>query len=115
MITGDRIMLRKILLGVTLSFFAAGAYANTGCDSALMARYRQSAVIVDSLRPDKGGQARVFAVDGSVFTAGQAMWMQGQLRRFERLCAQTADTDGAEATKVLVGVEELLKSHHRLS
>jgi glycerol kinase len=108
-------MLRKILLGVTLSFFAAGAYANTGCDNALMARYRQSAVIVDSLRPDKGGQARVFAVDGSVFTAGQAMWMQGQLRMFERLCAQTAEADRAQAAQVLAGVEDLLKSHHRLS
>lgn len=107
-------MLRKILLGVTLSLFAAGAYANTGCD-ALMARYRQSALIVESLRPDKGGQARVFAVDGSVFTAGQAQWMQGQLRRFERLCGRTADTDRAEATKVLAGVEDLLKSHHRPS
>jgi hypothetical protein len=111
MITETGFMLPKILLGVTLSVFAAGAYADTGCDDALLARFRQSALVVDSLRPDKGGQARVFAVDGSTFTAGQALWMQGQLRRFERLCAHTTDADRAQAAKVLAGVEELLKSH----
>jgi hypothetical protein len=115
MITETDFMLPKILLGVTLSLFAAGAYAGTGCDDALMARYRQSALVVDSLRPDKGGQARVFAVDGSVFTAGQAQWMQGQLRKFERLCAHTRAADSAEAAKVLAGIEELLKSHRTSS
>jgi hypothetical protein len=104
-------MLSKIVLGVALSLFAAGAYADTACDNTLLARYRQSAPIVDSLRPDKGGQARVFAADGSVFTAGQAQWMQGQLRRFERLCAQTNGADQAEAARVLVEIEGLLKSH----
>jgi hypothetical protein len=104
-------MLPKLLLGVALSLVSAGACAATGCDDTLMTRYRHSALIVDSLRPDKGGQARVFAVDGSVFTAGQARWMQGQLRIFERLCAQT-DADQARADKVLSGIEELLKSHH---
>lgn len=104
-------MLPKILLGVTLSLFAASAYAHAGCDDALMARYRQSALIVDSLRPDKGAQVRVFASDGSVFTAGQAQWMQGQLRSYERLCAHATDVDQAEAARVLAGVEELLRSH----
>ena len=109
-------MLSKILLGASLSFFAAGAFADTGCDGALLARYRQSARIVDSLRPDKGGQARVYALDGSIFTAGQAGWMQGQLRRFERLCARTTDAnEAAEAAKVLARVEQLLASHHRSS
>jgi hypothetical protein len=104
-------MLSKILLGVALSLFAAGAYACGSCDDALMARYRQSELIVDSLRPDKGAQARVFASDGSVFTGGQALWMQGQLREFERLCAQTSDAGQAEAARVLAGVEGLLESH----
>jgi hypothetical protein len=104
-------MLSKIVLGVTLSLLAANAYADTGCGDTLMARYRQSALIVDSLRPDKGGQARVFAVDGSIFTAGQAQWMQGQLRKFERLCGR-ANADPAEAAKVLAAIEGLLKSHH---
>lgn len=108
-------MLAKTLLALTLSLFAAAAYADSGCDNALMARYRQSAPIVDSLRPDKGAQARVFAVDGSVFTGGQAQWMQGQLREFERLCARTPDADQAEAAKVLAGIEELLKSHRQSS
>ena len=104
-------MLSKILLGVTLSVCATGAYADAGCDSALMARYQQAAPIVDSMRPDKGAQMRVFASDGSVFNAGQALWMQGQLRRFERLCVRTTNVDGTEAARVLAGVEELLEAH----
>jgi hypothetical protein len=104
-------MLPKILFGVSLSLLAAGAYADNGCDKALLARYRQSAVVVDSLLPGKSGQARVFAADGSIFTAGQAKWMQGQLRTVERLCARTDNTDPAQAARVLAGVEELLKSH----
>jgi type IV pilus biogenesis protein CpaD/CtpE len=108
-------MLAKILLGATLSLCATGAHADSGCHGALMARYRQSAPIVDSMRPDKGAQMRVFASDGSVFTGGQAQWMQGQLRKFERLCARTTDADQAEAAKVLAGVEELLKSHRQSS
>ena len=104
-------MLRKILLGLAFSLFAAAAYADASCDTDLMARYRHSQTIADSLRPDKGAQVRVFASDGSVFTAGQAQWMQGQLRSYERLCAHATDVDRAEAAKVLAGVEELLRSH----
>jgi hypothetical protein len=104
-------MLPKILLGAALSLFAAASYADASCDTAMMARYRHSKLIVDSLRPDKGAQARVFASDGSVFTGGQALWMQGQLRKFERLCAQTSDAGQAEAARVLAGVEGLLESH----
>ena len=87
------------------------------CLSARIAKsrglFRECARVVDTLRPEKSGQARVFAYDGSEFTAGQALWMQGQLRKVERLCAQGTPASQAEATSVLVKVQELLKEHQR--
>jgi ATP-dependent protease HslVU (ClpYQ) peptidase subunit len=71
--------------------------------------------IVDSLRPDKTGQARVFAADGSEFTAGQVLWMKGQLRKVAALCATGAAGDQAEATRLLAQVRELIRSHQRNS
>jgi hypothetical protein len=66
---------------------------------------------VDSLRIDKGGGARVFAADGTEFTAGQSMWMKGQLRDVEQACKRK---DLVEATRQLNGVITLLKAHaHR--
>jgi hypothetical protein len=64
--------------------------------------------LVDSLRPDKSGQARVFAADGSEFTAGQAIWMKGQLQHAEQSCA---NNDPATATNHLGDVLELLRTH----
>ena len=87
---------------------ATASYAADICDAGLMQQYRDCARIVDTLRPEKSGQARVFAIDGTEFTAGQALWMKGQLRKFERLCASR---EQAEAAKVLAEVEGLLKSH----
>ena len=105
-------MWSKIAIGATTALAVSICHAS-GCDAALMQQYRDCARIVYSLRPEKSGQARVFASDGSEFTAGQAQWMQGQLRRFERLCASGADPDGAEAARVLAPVQALLKSHQR--
>lgn len=51
------------------------SYAADSCEASFAARYRDTATVVHSLRPDKPGQARVFATDGSEFTAGQAHWM----------------------------------------
>ena len=68
--------------------------------------------MVDSLRPDKAGQMRVFAVDGSEFTAGQALWMRGQLRKVARLCATGRPEDQEEAARILMEVHELLQTHH---
>jgi two-component system KDP operon response regulator KdpE len=65
--------------------------------------------IVDSLRPDKAGQMRVFAVDGSEFTAGEALWMKGQMRSALRACAQG---DEASAASTLRGITDLLNAHH---
>lgn len=66
--------------------------------------------MVDSLRPDKPGQMRVFASDGSQYTAGEAQWMKGQLRFALRLCAQG---DEASAASALHGVVDLLNARHR--
>jgi hypothetical protein len=94
----------------------AAAHADTStCDEASMQQYRECVRLVDSLRPDKAGQARVFAADGSEFTAGQALWMKGQLRKVARLCASRNPADQQEAVRVLAAVRELLKSHQRTS
>jgi hypothetical protein len=88
------------------------SHAAEGCDASSAAQYHESVRIVESLRPDKGGQARVFAADGSEFTAGQARWMQGQLHKVEEACVRG---DQARAAQLLAEVQELLRSHHRLS
>ena len=66
--------------------------------------------IVGSLRPDKAGQMRVFAVNGSEFTAGQAQWMKGELRAIQRDCTKG---DEESAAGRLRGVQELLSAHRR--
>lgn len=89
------------------------AHAATPCDGTSSSQYRDCVRMVDSLRLDKAGQARVFAADGSEFTAGQALWMKGQLRKVARLCASGTASSQAEAARVLADVGALLKSHQR--
>jgi hypothetical protein len=86
--------------------------AAEGCDASFTEQYHDCVRVVDSLRPDKGGQARVFAVDGSEFTAGQARWLQGQLHKVAEACARG---DQAQGAQLLAEAQELLKSHHRAS
>jgi hypothetical protein len=105
---------RMLLFMAVLGCTAAAAYADDACDKTRQ-QYRDCVRLVDSLRPDKAGQMRVFAADGSEYNAGQVQWMKGQLRKFERLCATGTPAGEAEAGKVLAGVEELLKSHRRSS
>ena len=108
-------MSARVVVGVAaMCLLTVGAaYAGSPCDSASGQEYRECVRLVDSLRPDKAGQARVFAVDGSEFTAGQAQWMRGQLRKVERLCASAAPADQAEAERLLAEVRELIVSRHR--
>jgi len=94
-----------LLLGLTA--YAAGA---VGCDDKLTNSLQECQRIVGSLRADKAGQMRVFASDGSEFTAGQAQWMKGQLRLIAKACA---DGDATDAARRLADVRELLKEHHR--
>ena len=107
-------MLSRVLIGGVAAYLAAAAaYADGGCDERTMTQYRDCVRLVDSLRPDKFGQARVFASDGSEFTAGQSLWMKGQLRKVARLCAHGTQAEQAEAVAVLADVQGLLQSHHR--
>jgi hypothetical protein len=102
---------KKTLLMLAGACLAAPAlYASEGCDPGIVQQYHDSARVADSLRPDKPGVMRVYAADGSEFTAGQALWMQGQLRLVDKACARG---DQAEATRRLAAVRELLKAHQR--
>jgi hypothetical protein len=89
---------------------ASPTVSHAGCSSALTEQLVRAERIVDSLRPDKAGQMRIFASDGSEFTAGQALWLKGQIRAVLRACAQG---DEAAAAATLHGVTDLLNAHHK--
>ena len=81
---------------------------NVACDSGVVTSLHECARIVNSLHPDKVGQMRVFASDGSEFTAGQAQWMKGQLQLIAQACAAGNST---EAALRLAEVQRLLSQH----
>ncbi len=108
-------MLSKVLAGTAALLIATGGHAAIGCDAAETEQYRHVERIVASLRPEKPGQMRVFAADGSEFNAGQASWMKARLRKYAQLCAQGSPEDLAEAAKILAEVQDLLNSHQRSS
>lgn len=101
---------RCIALLAASALMMPGIYAAGGasCDSRLTARLEQFERIVGSLRPDKAGQMRVFASDGSQFTAEEAHWMKAQLRLISQHCA---DGDPEQASRRLAQVQQLLKEH----
>lgn len=101
----------SVLIGAGLFWMAASAHADTGCSAALMTRLESLARIADSLHVDKPGQARVFALDGSEYSAGQSYWMQGQLRKAARLCAPRSGDGEAQAARVIAQVERLVHEH----
>jgi hypothetical protein len=105
-------MSSKFLSCILVACAVPLSHAAVGCDASFTEQYHDGVRIVDSLRPDKGGQARVFAVDGSEFTAGQARWMQGQMHKVEEACMRG---ELARAAQLLAEVQELLRSHHRAS
>ena len=88
---------------------ASQIHAADACDD-LSTSLRRCELIVGSLRPDKAGQQRVYASDGSEFTGGQALWMKGQLREISKDCSQG---NLADASRRLGEVQELLNRHHR--
>jgi hypothetical protein len=104
-----------VAAAAALYLVATAASAGSPCDASSDQDYRECVRLVDSLRVDKSGQARVFAANGSEFTAGQALWMKGQLRRVARLCASANPGDREQAERVLAEVKDLLKSHQRNS
>jgi hypothetical protein len=83
-------------------------YAN--CGPTFTERFASAAHIVNSLRPDKPGQVRVLAFDGSEYTAGEATWMKGRLHSALQSCARG---DESSAASSLRGVTSLLSAHHR--
>ena len=87
-------------------------YGAQSCDDKFLNSLHECERIVGSLRPDKVGQQRVYASDGSEFTGGQAQWMKGQLKRIAEDCAGGNATDAAQR---LSEVQELLSKHHRES
>jgi hypothetical protein len=103
---------RYLPLLVAGSLMASSVYAanSATCDSNLTNSLRECERIVGSLRPDKAGQMRVFASDGTEYTAGQAQWMKGQLRLIAQACASG---DSVDAARRLADVQELLNEHHR--
>ena len=98
------------MLGSTCALSATSVMA-AGCDPLLMQQYRECSRVVDTLRPEKSGQQRVFASDGSEYTAGQALWMRGQMRKVERLCADGSQASQAQAAQTLAAIEELIRTH----
>jgi hypothetical protein len=94
----------------SMYMLATSPLAHAACSPELTQQIVSAERTVDSLRPDKAGQMRVFASDGSEYTAGEALWMKGQLRSVLRACSQQ---DEAAAISTLRGVTDLLKTHHR--
>lgn len=82
--------------------------AHADCSPVLTEQIVSTERIIDSLRPDKAGQIRVFASDGSEYSAGQAMWMKGQLRDVVAACTKG---DNAAAASHLQSVLDTLKAH----
>jgi hypothetical protein len=105
-------MWSRVMVSITAVAATSVCWADGTCDATMMQQYRECAHIIGSLRPEKAGQARVFAYDGSEYTGGQALWMKGQLRKLERLCASDSAADKAEAARVLADLETLLKTRH---
>jgi hypothetical protein len=87
-------------------------YGAESCDDKFLSSLHECERLVGSLRPDKMGQMRVYASDGSEFTAGQAMWMKAQLKRIADDCA---GGNSADAAQRLTEVQGLLSEHHRAS
>jgi hypothetical protein len=86
---------------------ASSPLTHASCTPAFSEQFARAERIANSLRPDKPGQIRVFSSDGSEFTAGQALWMKGQLRSIAQDCARGNE---AAAVSGLQDVSSLLNA-----
>jgi hypothetical protein len=111
-LTEGELTMNTTLFSVVASAYllASSTLANASCSTALTEKLAGTERIVNSLRPDKPGQIRVFASDGSEFTAGQALWMKGQLRSVVEACAQDNEVSAASSLRE---VTDLLNAHQR--
>jgi len=67
----------KIVPVAAVAIFAwTAAAAKEGCNNQLELPIERYGHVIHSLRPDKPGQAHVYASDGSEFTPAEAFWMQ---------------------------------------
>jgi hypothetical protein len=104
---------KKVLIPLVLACIGSPLlHAGESCETQLTRELRDCEHIVEALRPEKAGQVRVFAADGSEFTAGQVMWMKGQLRLVEQACARG---NQADAARLLTEVRNLVEAHRRAS
>jgi hypothetical protein len=71
---------------VSLSLAVSPVLANGSCTFEMQKSLHEAQRIVDSLRIDKTGQMRVFAVDGSDYSGGEVLWMKGELRDVTAAC-----------------------------
>ena len=108
--------IRGATLGLVLAvcFLASqSARADGGCDANTRARLAALEQLAASVRVDKPGLARVYAEDGTELTAGQALWIKGQLREAAGACGRG---DSADATHRLDTVRQFMhaRSHQNL-
>ena len=99
-----------LLYAALLACVTAQADADTRCDSTMATSIHAAQLIVDSIRVDKPGLARVYAADGSEFTAGQALWMKGQMTDIEKACANGNQSSAAER---LTAIQDVVAAHRR--
>lgn len=95
---------------MTVVWIASSAKVFASPCHSLTEALHQCERIVGSLRPDKAGQMRVFAPDGSEFTAQQAQWMRAELAHVMDACDRG---NMAEAARRLASVQALLNEHRR--
>ena len=96
---------------VASTYLLAGApLAHASCSATFTERLARAERSANSLRPDKPGQMLVFGADGSEFTAGQVLWIKGQLRSIEKRCARG---DEVSAVSTLDEVNTLLSTRKR--
>ena len=103
--------MRQVVLSIgALALGLVPCHARAGCSRELTASFIGAERLVDSLRPEKAGVARVFAYDGSEYTAAEALWMKGKLRTVLSECNHS---DEAHAQPDLNQVLSLVRAHHR--
>jgi hypothetical protein len=99
-----------LALGLGLGFLGCGSSAWAFCDPALLSSMRDAERLVGTMRADKPGQARVFAADGSEYSAALARWLAAELRAAEENCREGKF---AAAREHVSAVQDTLTAHAR--
>ncbi|HZE44233.1 MAG TPA: hypothetical protein VE058_10640 [Steroidobacteraceae bacterium] len=100
---------RILSIVASAALLALSNLAQANCSPTLTEHFSSVQRIVDSVRPDKPGQMRVIAGDGSVFTGAEAHWMKAQLLLAQKECARG---DEPAADTALRGISDFLSAHH---